>query len=227
MPRTGTLLLIALAVGNTGCLGPGNGAGNGPGSSFLRGATRNFIETPIVLVDDLYVAYRDKHRAKDAWEEVRREHPDLNYSKDYGLGFKEGFADYLDAGGNGQPPAVPPFRYRLAHYQTPQGYAAIQDWYAGFRHGAAVARTTGFRDTIVIPISDPPINAPHPRVPFVSETFVQPPPPEPVPESKPMPPPVELNPPRRMMPPSQTSYLEPLLREFHEPFPEFATLRYW
>jgi hypothetical protein len=59
--------------------------------------------------------------------------------------------DYLQYGGTGQPPFVPPRRYWGVHYRTPDGYRAVEDWYAGFRSGAASAQATGYRHFVTVP----------------------------------------------------------------------------
>ena len=33
----------------------------------------------------------------------------------------------------------PPSKYRELQYQSPMGYLAIEQWYAGYQHGAAAA----------------------------------------------------------------------------------------
>jgi hypothetical protein len=53
-------------------------------------------------------------------------------------------------------PSVPPNKYRRKHYMTPEGASAVEDWYAGFRHGAATAMASGMRNLVVIPIQCPP-----------------------------------------------------------------------
>src|SRR5205807_2557372 len=73
------------------------------------------------------------------------------HSEDYAQGFKDGYAEYLYRGGDGEPPLLPPKRYRHVRYQTPQGYMAAEDWFAGYRHGAAVAHHTGARRWITGP----------------------------------------------------------------------------
>src|SRR5205814_477965 len=75
----------------------------------------------------------------------------VHHSTDYADGFKDGYAEYLYRGGDGEPPLVAPLRYRHTRYQTPQGYQAIEDWFAGYRHGASVARDTGVRRFITGP----------------------------------------------------------------------------
>jgi hypothetical protein len=147
MKLKSVLLIIGLCTGSAGC------------SSFWQDTLRNLIEFQVETEDNLRILLRNHQLAEAAWTQVLSSHPDQEYSIDYARGFKAGFADYLEHGGNGQPPAVPPFRYRLSPYQNPEGYQAILDWYAGFRHGAADARRSGYRDTIVLPLASPPINA--------------------------------------------------------------------
>lgn len=91
--------------------------------------------------------------ATDAWKEIVDSQPGDSYSPDYACGFKDGFADYLDAGGTGEPPALPPRRYWHCSYRTPDGHQAIDDWFAGFRYGAACAKESGLRHFAVIPSS--------------------------------------------------------------------------
>ena len=54
------------------------------------------------------------------------------------------------------PRCPPPNRYRRKEYMTPEGAAAIEEWYAGFRHGAATAMASGLRNLVVIPVQCPP-----------------------------------------------------------------------
>jgi hypothetical protein len=84
------------------------------------------------------------------------EAPARPYSPDYAMGFKDGFADYLYAGGTGEPPPLPPRYYWKMRYETPDGHQAMEDWFAGFRHGAGVARASGYREWVTIASSVPP-----------------------------------------------------------------------
>jgi hypothetical protein len=77
------------------------------------------------------------------------------FSAAYRKGFLKGYADYLYYGGKGEPPPVPPLCYLLLHDQNPPGHAEAQDWFAGFRHGAAEARNSGRREFIEVPLSIP------------------------------------------------------------------------
>src|SRR5438270_357635 len=95
--------------------------------------------------------HRDYHLADESWEAIAHADPGHTYSDDYAHGFKDGFADYLYAGGTGEPPPVPPRYYWKVRYETPEGHKAIEDWFAGFRHGAEVAQHSGYREWVIIP----------------------------------------------------------------------------
>ncbi len=133
-------------------------AGVGCGT-FFQDAARNILETPIRAVDDCRISRRNHCLAAEAWDAVEAQAGPKHFSPDYACGFKDGFADYLESGGDGLPPAVPPFRYRLSRYQTPQGIHTVEEWYEGFRHGAAAARASGLREKFLVQLSAPPINA--------------------------------------------------------------------
>lgn len=74
-------------------------------------------------------------------------------SPDFQRGFIEGYADFIQFGGNGNPPALPPRDYWQEEYQNPQGQVAINEWFAGFREGAHAARASGLRSQVTIPVS--------------------------------------------------------------------------
>jgi hypothetical protein len=147
MRRIVLLVVGILCVASVGC------------GSFWQNTTRNLTEAPVWGIDEYRINSRNHRLAREAWTEICQASPEHAFSPDYADGFIEGYADYLESGGTGQPPAVPPFRYRLSRYQTPEGIRAIEDWYAGFRHGASSARASGLREQFVLPLSAPPINA--------------------------------------------------------------------
>ncbi len=95
--------------------------------------------------------------ADHAWKDVVAEHPESRLSLAYADGFHHGFTDYVNRNDSGEPPASPPCRYRLRVLRTPEQQQRIDDWFAGFRHGAEVARVQGWRDGVVVPIARPPI----------------------------------------------------------------------
>jgi hypothetical protein len=103
-------------------------------------------------VDDALERVRNRKWANEAWEQVTNSDPHQAFSADYAYGFKDGFAEYLFRGRDGEVPPLPPAKYRKFCYQTPEGYQAIEDWFAGYRHGVAVARDRGYRRYITGPV---------------------------------------------------------------------------
>ncbi len=131
----GVLLLGAL---NSGC-------------SLGGIAARNLCNEANLFQDTCTEKIQLGRLANQTWEIVRSQSPPCHYSEDYACGFKDGFMDFVDAGGTGEPPPLPPKRYQRLRFQTPQGWKAAEDWYAGFRHGAAVARDSGCRLLVALP----------------------------------------------------------------------------
>jgi len=103
--------------------------------------------------------HRDHQLAEASWKKTCEAHPEERYSPDYARGFVDGFEDYLYAGGNGEPPPVPPRDYWKPKYESPEGRKAVQDWFAGFRHGVLEARLNGYRQLVLVPASSPPMSA--------------------------------------------------------------------
>jgi hypothetical protein len=103
--------------------------------------------------NDRLARWRNRWLARQAWNELVASSPGAVYTADYAAGFKAGFADYLYAGGDGEPPLTPPRHYWNVDYDTPAGKEAICQWFAGFRHGAAVCREAGYRALAVVPSS--------------------------------------------------------------------------
>jgi len=150
MSRTVIPLLLALSLTNVSCCYTGNVGG---GWDIFTNAIRNLGSEPLRGHDWMVLNFRFKGWAAKAWTETVASSPEHHYSIDYERGFKEGFRDYIECGGNGEPPAVPTQCYRTACFRTPQGQQAIQEWYDGFRHGSLVARESGLRETILVPMA--------------------------------------------------------------------------
>lgn len=136
----------------------------GSGCRFSHILARTTIVEPIK-----YASYLDeklekkhfRHLARCAFEQeqavARAELDDYNaepFSVDAQRGFEDGFVDYLMAGGRAEPPALPPRRYWKTKYQNPVGQWATQEWFNGYRHGASVARQSGYRDFVTVPTGD-------------------------------------------------------------------------
>ena len=121
-------------------------------------ATHVLVIEPIQYcktADDILERRRDYTLAEETWQVFAQAHPDHPSSPDYANGFKDGFADYVYAGGTGEPPPLPPRQYWRITYETPQGHQAIEDWFDGYRHGAAMAQQSGYRQWVTIPSSVP------------------------------------------------------------------------
>lgn len=146
--RTTPLLLVAVALSllsTTGC-------------GLSKQLYTNLITDPLQwdrYSDGVARHVRDKSLAEDAWDEVCNRDGDV-YSRHYKRGFFDGFQDYLNLGGTGDPPTLPPRSYWRIYYQNPEGHEAIQDWFEGFRHGANIARASGVRDFVTLPLSSAP-----------------------------------------------------------------------
>src|SRR5262245_13834578 len=107
----GTLCVIGLGIVSQGCT--------------LLGNTTRQIGVALSRCEENWGENLGTRKgASAAWNDFSRAYPPGRFSNDYARGFKEGFADYLYGGGTGEPPPLPPRRYRHLHYQTPEGYLA-------------------------------------------------------------------------------------------------------
>jgi hypothetical protein len=129
-------------------------------ASFMHLAGRNLCESSSMCIENQVFKHSALKYAVAAYRQVCKLAPDGALSAHYRDGFLEGYIDYLDAGGNGEPPAMGPFRYRLHEYQTIEGRIALRDWFAGFRHGSSVAKASGFREMILVPVAHFPCEPP-------------------------------------------------------------------
>jgi hypothetical protein len=96
----------------------------------------------------VYRAWADR-----AWCQQRSADPEQRESSAYQAGFKDGFVDYVFAGGAGEPPPVPPRRFWNVDERNRHGHAEATDWFAGYRHGAQLARAKGYREWATVPAS--------------------------------------------------------------------------
>jgi len=97
-----------------------------------------------------------QRRAREAWQEVCRQYSRRPFTPEFHDGFIDGYSDYLDRGGDGQPPAVPPPRYtQNKHYYTPEGHVRLRDYLLGFKYGTDVAIASGQRQFLTVPVLIP------------------------------------------------------------------------
>jgi hypothetical protein len=128
-----------------------------PGCSFVHYGCQNLVMAPVDAINDCLLANRADAMANAAWADIVKE-KGLGRSYYYADGFHCGFVDYIRYNGNGEPPVAPPWIYQTSGFETPDGHGAILDWFDGFRHGTAIARSTGFHEAaVILPLSQPPL----------------------------------------------------------------------
>ena len=145
LPRAAFIGLVSVA--GSGCFAIRPSAPD----SFIHLATRNGVQQTLRSHDDNQFVHQLRKYAESAFAQK----PGVVPSDAFHEGFIEGFIDYVEAGGTGEPPFLPPFRYRLTEHRTPEGQAAIRDWYAGFREGSAAAKASGLRELNYVPLPGP------------------------------------------------------------------------
>src|SRR5262245_40493593 len=82
-----------------------------PGCLLLTGAKNLVVESLAYCTLDCLEFKRNEALAVAAWDAVCVTHPEGTFSIHYADGFRQGFVDYLNAGGTGEPPPVPPRKY--------------------------------------------------------------------------------------------------------------------
>src|SRR5262245_2804895 len=112
------------------------------GCNLLQLGVRNLQLETIRCADDFRERCLYRKMGQEAWERCGQG-AGLG-GDDYAEGFVDGYADYLDAGGSGEPPPMPPPRYRICDKKLDPD--AVQRWRAGFRQGAFAAKQTGYRE---------------------------------------------------------------------------------
>jgi hypothetical protein len=142
------------------------------GCALFEDANRNLLGAVTTPIETHKEIARNRRWADTAWQKTCVDSGPRQFSSDYAQGFKDGYAEHLFRGGDGEPPLLAPLHYRHLRYQTPQGYVAVEDWFAGYRHGAAVAHDTGARRWITGPtglLCEPPGSVDHAPMPHPVE----------------------------------------------------------
>ena len=132
------------------------------GCTLVYDGTRNLIHEPCEFIEQRDLRHHVRKQGKQAWSRFAAQHPEWGQSLEFEDGFIDGFADYLDNGGKGDPPAIPPPHYRKNKYLTPEGFQAIDRYFAGFASGIGVAKDSGLRETLVVPVLVPEVVPPPP-----------------------------------------------------------------
>jgi hypothetical protein len=171
------------------------------GCTSIRDGTHAVCYRLFQAGEDHLECARNRKWAEAAWLQASAT-VTCAHTEDYGAGFQDGFADHLYAG-TVVPPPLPPKRYRHIEYQTPEGYQAIEAWFAGYRHGVVAAQQGGYRRWITGPAATsvaPAAPAVDLHVPQMSPTDAVPTPapaPTPAPPAPPEMPPAEAAAPSR------------------------------
>jgi len=120
----------------------------GVGCTLVHDAAHNACHQVCMTMEESRELCRDRAWADVAWKRHRAECCGGRPSSAYEDGFKDGFVNLLYRGGNGEPPPLPPKHLRQFNDQTPCGTTVAQAWFAGYRHGAGVARDRGYRQWV-------------------------------------------------------------------------------
>jgi hypothetical protein len=138
--KSAALLVIALGLFSSGC-------------TVAWRTARTLVAEPAhypTYLEHCVLQRQTRKLAETAWQETAGAAGRAPQGC-YADGFKEGYADFLQYGGNGEPPPIPPRDYW--NEATPPGRTAAMEWFDGFRHGAAAAKQTGLRELIIVPAS--------------------------------------------------------------------------
>jgi len=127
----------------------------GSGCMLFKLALYNIANEPGLTVSNGGLHHRAVKLAEEAYAEYCVMHGGHHEESPFQVGFIQGYADYLDNGGNGAPPTLPPANMRRKRDQDPDGHAAIEEFYLGFSAGAAQAKASGLRQYFLIPLSTP------------------------------------------------------------------------
>jgi len=127
-----------------------------PGCTLCKNAKRTILDEPSVFswMEDREQSLETYRTWADrAWREECSLDPEQSVSRAYVEGFKDGFVDYVYAGGSGEPPPVPPRQFWNVDVRNPRGHSEAADWFAGYRHGSQLAREAGYRKRALVPSS--------------------------------------------------------------------------
>lgn len=126
------------------------------GCNVAYNAARNIVNDPHVVMTQQAIGHDLRKAARSAWEEARGQYP--HCTAEFQDGFEDGYVDYLDRGGNGSLPAVPPAKYtRHQKYFTENGHCLLKEYFLGFKYGQEVAIATGRRQFLTVPVLFPPV----------------------------------------------------------------------
>ncbi|MCE9533226.1 MAG: hypothetical protein K8T89_19180 [Planctomycetes bacterium] len=127
----------------------------GTGCNLVKLISYNAYNETTHYFDNLGVTHRALKLAEESWVDYYARHGGSCADGAFKDGYITGFADFLDYGGNGAPPAMPPAKYRRKRNLDPEGHEEIGEYYLGFAAGAKEAKASGLRQYFLIPLSTP------------------------------------------------------------------------
>jgi hypothetical protein len=142
------LLLFLLTVFFLPCLGCSS-----PGLINILRVNVGEPEAYCASEDRCKTFRHNRELAEQAWASMIASDPSCCSSPYFQEGFIDGYADYLNLGGTGAAPPLPPRHYWNVDFKSPAGVEASQAWFAGFEAGAAAAKASGIREVEIVPSS--------------------------------------------------------------------------
>lgn len=115
--------------------------------------TQNLVFRACMFTDAVTSKAQYHHQANEAWQQYCGAHPDHSASPSFGKGFRSGYAEYLEEGGDTCPPPLPPMKYWKNRYQNAAGRVQTKLWADGYSAGATAAKESGARNFIVVPVN--------------------------------------------------------------------------
>src|SRR5437762_11841757 len=99
------------------------------GCNIAHFTAHNLVNEPKVVCTQAVIEIELRKEAREAWREVRGDYPRCAFTAEFRDGFLDGYVDYLDRGGNGSLPAVPPVKYtRHPRYFTEDGQCRVKEY---------------------------------------------------------------------------------------------------
>lgn len=114
--------------------------GAGSGCSVVNGLHHAVAQND--AIDEFMVAYRNRAWAAKSWHRNKHRFCNQVHQKDFAAGYQQGYIDAA-SGGNGCTPALAPKEYWGWKYQSGEGQAKVNAWFAGYPHGARAAEEDG------------------------------------------------------------------------------------
>jgi hypothetical protein len=148
------LLALGLCASSSGC-------------SFFGQAVRDLSCDALLPMQETPAEYHYKRPADTVLADTASTlaSNDKPGGPDYARGFQDGFAACRCAGGIESLPRIAPWPYWAFKFQSPEGQQAIDQWFAGYRDGAASACESRQRQWLsaqAAPVAQRPSKAPRP-----------------------------------------------------------------